>query len=580
MSVQVVSRIASPVSLRLRSLAVPLTALAMVTSCGSDPTPVAPVVQPFSGNAISNQNQQANLADEQSQASTSQGNNSDGQMAENMAGDVPVVTDESGQTATQLDGSADNSAEDGIPGVTEDSSAPNPLETPAGFPRGLGPAITGDSELLLGLSTRFYGAQRSGDGANWLLDGQSCHMNDGESIDTDLSGGWYDAGDHVKVTISIAYAAYLMLKGYDAYPDAFADNYGERYEQGGNGVPDVLDEVRYATDYLVKAHVSENQLVGMVGTTGPDHDTWSTCVVQEDQLEVLGGRPRRVSLEANADIAGLTAGTLAAMARLYAPFDAELSARYLTHATQIYQIGLDNQSTSNPGLYQQLGNAWIDEMLVGSAEMYVATQQQSYLDDALGFNTQLENHGWAPNYSQAADFARHSLFVAGQSDAVGEFWGLDIANYQAQVSATQFTDGMIFFNDWGSLRYAAGAAFSAALYFEVTGDDAARALATGQLNYIMGDNSYNRSFVVGFGENPPEQPHHRNAQGTGDLDVFPFVHTLSGALVGGPSNTGVGVTAPGYEDDVNDYVSNEVALDYNAGLVGLSAFGTVERRAQ
>jgi hypothetical protein len=37
------------------------------------------------------------------------------------------------------------------------------------------------------------------------------------------------------------------------------------------------------------------------------------------------------------------------------------------------------------------------------------------------------------------------------------------------------------------------------------------------------------------------------------------------------------VTSPGYTDDVNDYVSNEVALDYNAGLVGLAAFGALER---
>jgi endoglucanase len=191
----------------------------------------------------------------------------------------------------------------------------------------------------------------------------------------------------------------------------------------------------------------------------------------------------------------------------------------------------------------------------------------------------MENHGWAPNFSQAADFCRHSLYVAGAGEAVSEFWRLDVENYASRVSDTEFTAGMVFFDDWGSLRYAAGAAFSASLYYEVTGDVAARDLAIGQLNYIMGDNPYGRSFVVGFGNNPPVQPHHRNAQGTNDIEQLPFVHTLSGAIVGGPSNTGVGVTAPGYADDVNDYVSNEVALDYNAGLVGLAAFGALEQAA-
>src|SRR5688572_1773430 len=103
---------------------------------------------------------------------------------------------------------------------------------PAGPPA---PPVIGDAQAILDGSVRFYGAQRSGDGANWLLGSQSCHMFDGETIQTDLTGGWYDAGDHLKVTLSIAYASYVMLKAYDAFPTAFPDNYGERYE-GPNGV--------------------------------------------------------------------------------------------------------------------------------------------------------------------------------------------------------------------------------------------------------------------------------------------------------------------------------------------------------
>ncbi len=471
----------------------------------------------------------------------------------------------------------EGSAAEGPSSPEQPPEAQPPVTGPV---RGLGPEIAGNVEELLALSARFYGAQRSGEGNNWLLGGQSCHMNDGEAIGADLSGGWYDAGDHVKVTLSMAYAAYLMLKGYDAYAEAFPDSYGPRYEPGPNGVPDVLDEVRYATDYFVKAHISENELVAMVGTTGPDHSTWSTCLEQEGLPEQNGGRPRRVNLDSNADVAGLTAGALAAMARLYQPFDARLSESYLSHARQIFEIARANQSGSNPGLYGQRGTAWQDEMFVGAAEMFVATGEDSYLREALTLNDQLENHGWAPNFSQASDFARHSLYEAGQAEAVAEYWSLDVANYAAQVGDDEFTSGMVFFDDWGSLRYASGASLSAALYYEVTRDEAARDLAISQLNYIMGSNSYGRSFVVGFGQNPPQQPHHRNAQGTGNIDQLPFQHVLSGALVGGPSRTGVGVTSPGYADDVNDYVSNEVALDYNAGLVGLAAFGTLEQRAR
>jgi endoglucanase len=436
------------------------------------------------------------------------------------------------------------------------------------------------AQRLLDIAVKFYGAQRSGDGANWLLDGQSCHVGDGETIMADLSGGWYDAGDHVKVTLSIAYASYVLLKAYDAFPEAFSDKDSQRYTGAPNGVPDVLDEVRYATDYLVKAHLSETVLVGMVGNAQQDHSRWLDCLQQEALPAQNGGSPRPVSQVANADIAGITAAALASMARLYRPFDATLADTYQTHALQVYAIGEARPMGSNPGLYGQNGTNWRDEMLAGAAELYRLTNDAAYLDDALAFNTAIENHGWAPNYSQSADFSRHSLYVAGAADAVREYWRLDVANYAAKVSANQYTEGMIYIDEWASLRYTAGAAFSAALFAKATGDTAALELARRQLAYISGDNSYGHSFVVGFGEGAPEHPHHRNSD---NLSVL-----LAGALVGGPTQRnyiqGMGmnaieITLPGYEDDVDDYVGNEVALDYNAGLVGLAAFGVVDKRA-
>ena len=36
-----------------------------------------------------------------------------------------------------------------------------------------------------------------------------------------------------------------------------------------------------------------------------------------------------------------------------------------------------------------------------------------------------------------------------------------------------------------------------------------REYAVSQLNYVLGDNQYDRSYVVGFGNNPPVKPHHR-----------------------------------------------------------------------
>lgn len=447
------------------------------------------------------------------------------------------------------------------------------------------PQADTETETLLHLAVKFYGAQRSGEGPNWLLGGNTCHTADGESIGADLSGGWHDAGDHLKPTLSNAFASYVLLKAFEFSSSSFADIDDGAYSGSPNGIPDVLDEVRYATDYLVKAHISTDQLVGMVGDTDADHSQWVTCVFQQTLDPEFGGQPRPVSLDANADIAGITAAALALMSQKIRHYDAALADTYLAHAIEIYAIGKAKPQGSNPGLYAQTGGfggseQWTDEMLSGAVELYRATGEQSYLTDALDFNERVGSHLWAPNWGQAADFARHSLHLAGQAEAALSYWQEDVANYAAKVSSAPNVTGMIYFDEWGSLRYAANAGFSAALFSAVTGDEEAAVLAQSQLDYITGQNEYGRSFVVGFGVNPPQQPHHRNAHGHDENDMdLEFLHTLYGALVGGPTRDGAGGnTMPGYVDDVSDYVTNEVALDYNAGLVGLAAFGVARER--
>jgi len=77
-----------------------------------------------------------------------------------------------------------------------------------------------------------------------------------------------------------------------------------------------------------------------------------------------------------------------------------------------------------------------------------------------------------------------------------------------------------------------------------------------------------RSYVVGFGVNPPQHPHHRTAHSSWcDSQKVPEYHrhVLYGALVGGPD------ASDAYVDDIGNYVTNEVACDYNAGFVGLLA---------
>ena len=99
-------------------------------------------------------------------------------------------------------------------------------------------------------------------------------------------------------------------------------------------------------------------------------------------------------------------------------------------------------------------------------------------------------------------------------------------------------------------------------------------LGLSQVDYVLGTNEYGRSFVVGWGVNPPSHPHHANAYGREALDwnlSQPFLHSLAGAMVAGPTKSWTFVSRPGY-DDISDWVGNELTIDYNARFVSSMAF--------
>ena len=137
--------------------------------------------------------------------------------------------------------------------------------------------------------------------------------------------------------------------------------------------------------------------------------------------------------------------------------------------------------------------------------------------------------------------------------------------------------GLAFSGDWGSLRHVGNALFLMQAYAKGAGDATLKrkvdCFSHKQLDYIFGGAS-GRSFVVGYGPSPPQQPHHRAAScpalGTPcSWDAFnspnPNPHTLYGALVGGPNGQ------DGYNDNRNNFVQNEVATDYNGGYTGALA---------
>lgn len=128
--------------------------------------------------------------------------------------------------------------------------------------------------------------------------------------------------------------------------------------------------------------------------------------------------------------------------------------------------------------------------------------------------------------------------------------------------------GLGFSGNWGSLRHVGNALFLMKAYARGAGDAALQrridCFAHAQMKYILGGVT-GRSYVVGYGPSPPQQPHHRAASCPPlgqecTWDYFqspdPNPHVLYGALVGGPD------AQDNYEDRRGNFVQNEVACDY------------------
>lgn len=129
--------------------------------------------------------------------------------------------------------------------------------------------------------------------------------------------------------------------------------------------------------------------------------------------------------------------------------------------------------------------------------------------------------------------------------------------------------GFAMLNEYGSCRYDAAAQLCAMVYAKETGDMTFADWSKGQMEYIMGNNPMGRAYIVGYDlENGASHPHHRASHGSKTLsaeDPVDQVHVLWGALVGGPDSNDY------HLDITNDYIYNEVAVDYNAAFTGACA---------
>ena len=82
------------------------------------------------------------------------------------------------------------------------------------------------------------------------------------STERDLSGGWYDAGDYNKYTTWTANYIVDLLKAYQEKPDAWTDDYN--LPHSGNGTPDIIDEIKWGMDHLLRLQETDGSIISIV----------------------------------------------------------------------------------------------------------------------------------------------------------------------------------------------------------------------------------------------------------------------------------------------------------------------------
>ncbi len=110
-----------------------------------------------------------------------------------------------------------------------------------------------------------YASPAYHDGVCHTQDQTAKFINDpnNASLYKDLSGGWHDAGDYNKY-VNFAHDAVLdMLFAYEFNPEAWDDNAG--IPESNNGIPDLLDEVIYEMEWLIKMQDTDGGVYALVG---------------------------------------------------------------------------------------------------------------------------------------------------------------------------------------------------------------------------------------------------------------------------------------------------------------------------
>ncbi len=415
-----------------------------------------------------------------------------------------------------------------------------------------------------------------------------------DSVTTDVvPGGWFDAGDHLKFTLTNAYTA--MILGWGLY------EYGDAVKEAG--LYDLyLNNLKWGLDYVSACDLGD-EVVGTIGDDAFDHVWWGSAEVYMRKYALKGGedpRPYDV-IDCTTTVADM-ASALAVGYLILKDDDPTTAEKYLTQAKDLFERADATRSNENQGIQKTYYNAsqsgtdddYVDELMVAANFLYMATGEESYLEKCEKEYIPLfplENQSTDRKFTWGLcwdDVSQAAALLYAQNTGKEEW--IEHVRHHLEYWTTGYNgkqvaytpDGLAWLFNWGSLRHNANTVFLAKLACDTVLKDDAAAVekydtwSKEQFSYYFGNNDLGLCYVLGMGEKNPVNVHHRTSSGIhddhwNDLGLEPsteagaeewqteYAHTLYGALIGGPSQDG------SFKDENAAYENTEVAIDYNAG---------------
>jgi endoglucanase len=426
----------------------------------------------------------------------------------------------------------------------------------------------------------------------------------------DLSGGWYDAGDHGKYVVNGGISLWTLLNYHERQqrkggPSPFADGKAAIPERG-NGVNDLLDEARWEMDFLLRMQVPEgkravvpvgvkrpaaNMAMTEIDASGMAHHKMASVKWTSLPMAPDADPEKRVVYSPTTGATLNLAANAAQCARIWRDIDAGFSARCLAAAERAYAA-----ATRNPEVYAAhdvtgsggYGDGdFTDEFYWAAAELFITTGKPEYRQAVSGsthFRASPAQHFAWP---RVATLGTISLAVVpnGLSDdeiamlrrslvTAADFYLRDRRRegYAIPYSSDRYV--------WGSNSDLLNRAIVLALAHDFTGAARHRDGVIDLMDYLLGRNPLDQSYISGYGARPMRNPHHRFWAQQADPKFPP---PPPGAISGGPNNAFGddeiarelrGTCAPQtcWRDDYRTASMNEVAINWNAPLVWVAAW--------